>query len=349
MAQEGRRIRVLESFRRPKSTTNPYITQLFDALSEVADVTPYRPMAALFGRYDIVHLHWPELLVGGHNWRGRTVRRMVTSLLLLRWRLTRVPIVRTVHNIERPTNINAFDHRVLDRIDRLTTLDIRLNDRTPPRPGIPAVTVEHGHYRDWFAPHMGGEAVPGRFGYVGLIRRYKGVEDLVAAFVGIDDPSLSLGIAGKPSSTDLVDALRQAAGGDPRVTIDPRFLDDEELVHAITASELVVLPYRHMHNSGTALAALSADRPVLVPDNDVNRDLAAEVGEGWVTLFDGALTPEILTDALAGSRGRSAHPDLSAREWSVSRDRTLAAFRRALALARGLELDTGSTRTDRHL
>lgn len=332
---KDRRIRILESFRRPKSTTNPYITQLFHALSEQADVIPYRPAAALFARYDVVHLHWPELLVGGHNWRGRTVRRAVTSLLLLRWRLTRVPIVRTVHNLERPTNINGFDHRVLERIDRLTTLDIRLNDQTPPRRGIPGVTIEHGHYRDWFAPHMGAAAVPGRFGYVGLIRRYKGVEDLVAAFVGIEDPSASLRIAGKPSSDDLVAVLHEAAAGDPRVTIDPRFLDDAELVQAISTSELIVLPYRHMHNSGTALAALSADRPVLVPDNEVNRALAAEVGEGWVELFDGALTAQKLRDALAASRVRSPHPDLSAREWSVSRDKHLAAFRDAIALARG--------------
>ncbi|MCM3778123.1 glycosyltransferase [Microbacterium hydrocarbonoxydans] len=333
-ARAARRLRILESFRQPKSTTNPYITQLFDSLNEVADVIAYRPAAALFGRYDAVHLHWPELLVGGHNWRGRSVRRAVTSLLVLRWRLTRVPIVRTVHNLERPTNINAFDNRVLDRIDRMTTLDIRLNDQTPPRAGIDGVTIPHGHYRDWFAPHAGGSAVSGRLGYVGLIRRYKGVEDLVAAFVRLDDPTASLHISGKPSTSELVAVLHDASNGDPRVTIDPRFLDDEELVHAMTEAELIVLPYRHMHNSGTALAALSVDRPVLVPDNEVNRALAEEVGRGWVLLFDGDLTADTLRRALDESAARAGRPDLSEREWSVSRDRHLAAFQRAIAIAR---------------
>ncbi len=344
-APTTRRLRVLESFRQPKSTTNPYITQLFDSLTEVADVIAYRPSAALLGRYDVVHLHWPELLVGGHNWRGRTVRRAVTSLLVLRWRLTRVPIVRTVHNLERPTNINAFDNRILDRIDRMTTLDIRLNDQTPPRPGIDGVTIEHGHYRDWFAPFAGGPPAPGRLGYVGLIRRYKGVEDLVAAFVRLEDPTASLHIAGKPSTSDLVEVLHEAAEGDARVTIDPRFLDDEELVHAMTDAELIVLPYRHMHNSGTALAALSVDRPVLVPDNEVNRALAEEVGPGWVLLFAGDLTADTLRRALDESRRRSGRPDLSEREWSVSRDRHLAAFQRAVALVRrpGRRPGRGST------
>lgn len=332
-------IRVLESFRRPKPTTNPYITQLFRALSDEAQVIPYRPAAALFGRYDIVHLHWPELLVGGHNWRGRTVRRVVTSLLLLRWKLTRVPIVRTVHNIERPSNIAAFDHRVLDLIDQLTTFDIRLNDQTPQRGSIPGMTIEHGHYRDWFAPLTASDAIAGRIGYVGLIRRYKGVEDLVGAFTRLEDSSYSLHIAGKPSSDELIEVLRTAAQDDPRVTIEPRFLDDEELVQAITSSELIVLPYRHMHNSGTALAALSADRPVLVPQNQVNRALADEVGPGWVFMFDDGITPEAIITALESSAPRGTRPDLSAREWSVSRDKHLLAFRRALSLVKHTRAD----------
>lgn len=333
-ANTKRPLRILESFRRPKSTTNPYITQLFTALSSDADVIPYSPSAALFGRYDVVHLHWPELLVGGHKWRGRTVRRAITVLLLARWRITRVPLVRTVHNIERPTNISAFDQRILDRIDRMTTLDIRLNDETAPRGDIPAVTIEHGHYRDWFASYPRSAPIPGRFGYVGLIRRYKGVEDLVSAFRGLDETGVTLLVAGKPSSEDLVAALHDRAGGDSRVSIDPRFLDDGELVEAITRSELIVLPYRHMHNSGTAIAALSLDRPVLVPDNEVNRALADEVGPGWVTRFTGDLTADALRTSLAASRNRDDRPDLSARDWSVSTQKHLDAFHRAIAIAR---------------
>ena len=44
----------------------------------------------------------------------------------------------------------------------------------------------------------------------------------------------------------------------------------------------MVLPYRQMHNSGAVLAALSLDRPVLVPATD-QRGLGAEVGPGGCT------------------------------------------------------------------
>ena len=60
----------------------------------------------------------------------------------------------------------------------------------------------------------------------------------------------------------------------------------------VSESELVVLPYHQMHNSGSVLAALSLDRSVLVPDSEFNRSLAEEVGPGWVVTYDGDLTAE---------------------------------------------------------
>ncbi|MCR2820017.1 glycosyltransferase [Microbacterium sp. zg.Y1090] len=331
---------VLESFSIPKPTTNPYITQLYRSLSQRVDVEviPFDYRSALWGRYDVAHLHWPELMMGGHRWIGRAARRTLTAAVIVRWRLTRTPVVRTMHNLERPTNIDRIDNWLLDRIDALTALDIRLNERTPQRSAVPGTVIPHGHYRDWFGPLRAGaetEPVSGRIVYAGLVRRYKGVEDLVAAFTGWDDPSVSLHIAGKPSTADLAEGLRASAQGDARVSFDLRFLEEPELVQTITSAELVVLPYRHMHNSGTALAALSLGRPVLVPDNDVNRDLAREVGPGWVHLFSGALTTDVLAQTLRAAQQQRGRPDLSAREWPESARAHVEAFHRAHRAHRG--------------
>ena len=92
-----------------------------------------------------------------------------------------------------------------------------------------------------------------------------------------------------------------------------------------------MLPYRHMHNSGAALAALSLSRPVLVPRNEVNTDLAAEVGDGWVYQYDDDLDADDLRrfdDALAASRAPS--PDLGARDWGTVGEQHARAYRDAL-------------------
>ncbi|GAB2504820.1 GDP-mannose--glycolipid 4-beta-D-mannosyltransferase [Promicromonospora xylanilytica] len=327
--------RVLVSNREPRSTTNPYITMLTRALRETPglEVVTFSYRAALLGHYDIVHLHWPETILGqgGRRLSGRLVHGALTALLLLRLTFTRTPVVRTMHNVELPADASSVQRLLLRWFDRLTTHRILLNERTE-CPG-PSTTIPHGHYRDWYTGPR-SLVVPGRLQYVGLVRRYKGVERLVEAFRSVRDGSLTLGISGAASAPGLAAGITALADGDPRVTLRFGFLPDDELVATVTGAELVVLPYRFMHNSGTVLAALSLDRPVLAPDTAVNADLAAEVGPGWIHTFTGDLTGEDLESALAAAREpRAPSPDLSAREWDDAGQAHLAVYRTALSRA----------------
>ena len=326
-------VRVLTSNREPRSTTNPYITMLTTALRRTPglEVVTFSYPAALFGKYSVVHLHWPETIVGlgGRRLTGRLARAALAALFLVRLTLARTAVVRTVHNVEPPADADRLQRALLRWFDRLTTHRIVLNDRT--ECVGPTTTIPHGHYRDWYTGAR-TETVPGRLQYVGLVRRYKGVEGLVEAFRSVADESLTLGVAGAASSPELAATITTLADGDPRVTLRFDFLSDDELVAAVTAAELVVLPYRFMHNSGTVLAALSLDRPVLVPDTPVNADLAAEVGPGWIHTFTGDLTGAAIEAALTAAREpRSATPDLGAREWADAGHAHLAIYRLALS------------------
>lgn len=321
----------MTSYRAPRATTNPYIVMLDRELAATLG-TGYHRFSwkrAFSTRYDVFHTHWTEALMDGST-RLRSLGKQVVVLAAVVWmRLRGVAIVRTVHNVEPPAGLGPIERLVLHLVDRGTRMRIVLNDSTPVPPGAPSRTIAHGHYRDWFAPFDREDPVRGRIGYFGLVRRYKGVETLISSFTGARevDPSLSLTIAGKPSTDEMADELRAGVSGDAAVTLDLRFLDDAELVAVATASELVVLPYRFMHNSGSLLAALSLDRPVLVPDNETNRLLADEVGREWIYFFDGDLAPNDLLDALAAVRqSSSASPDLTARDWSRAGQDHLAAY-----------------------
>ncbi|MDQ0078993.1 glycosyltransferase [Arthrobacter oryzae] len=293
---------------------------------------------ALLGKYDVFHVHWPEILVNGHSPLKKIVRQALTLGLILRLRIFRTPLVRTVHNVEVPQDISRRERLLLRLLDKATTLRIRLNSTTPIPAGEPFRTIPHGHYRDWFAPFTPQNQVSGQIGYIGLIRRYKGVEELVRAFRGTrhvaDD--ISLRLAGNPTSEALADSIRSAAQGDNRIHLDLRFISDEDLVGVITSSELVVLPYRLMHNSAGVLTSLSLGRPVLVPDNEVNRRLSDEVGPGWVFLFEGPLTSEHLIRTLAGLRaaGPRPEPNLKGREWGSAGVDHLGAYRQAMERSR---------------
>lgn len=331
---------VLMSTPRRRPDTNPYAAMLVGSLEQTDGVRPeyFKWRKALTTRYDVLHLHWPEAVLRGSTAVKTLGRRVLFLAVLVRAKLLRIPIVRTVHNVELPRDLVPLETFILKTVERWTTLRIRLNVDTPIPAGAPFETIPHGHYRDWYATFPEPDRVPGRVAFFGMIRRYKAVPELAAAFAATRNsmPGLTLHIGGLPSSTELSDALRTAAAADDRVTLWLRALTDEELVREVGEAELVVLPYPEMHNSGATLATLSLDRPVLVPDNAVNRRLDAEVGAGWVFRYGGALRPEHIVDTLRSVRDMPdrTRPDLSNRDSAEIAAAHLRAYRRALSLRR---------------
>lgn len=334
-------MRVLQSFPEGRPTTNPYLVQLVMALRPQTVVFGFSWRRALFGRYDVFHIHWPERLCRGTSPARSLIRRMLLRALLVRLRLGRTAVVRTLHNESPHEPGTDPETALLRRLDALTTLWIALNPATmkprAARSGSPLITIPHGDYRAWFERMPRPAPIPGRLVFAGLIRPYKGVEELITAFAALPGDSLTLRIVGLPASPELATAIRESADVDQRITHELRYLADSELAEEVGRAELVVLPYRSMQNSGAALLALSLERPVLVPANAVTDSLAREVGAGWVETFVGPLAPEVLTRAIAELRAtpRSHPPDLSARAWPVIADMHREAYLRAVQLARG--------------
>jgi glycosyltransferase involved in cell wall biosynthesis len=336
-------ITVLQSFPPPLPTTNPYSIMLPQYLRKLPGVSvlPFSWRTALLGRYDVFHVHWPEILVSGQSPAKKLVRQGLFVLLLARLEATRVPLVRTVHNLGLPSGITRRETALLHVAERLTTLRIIINPTTPIPADQPSACILHGDYRAWYAGFPRREVVPGRILYFGTIRRYKNVPALIRAIreiiPGRAEPELSVHVAGRLSTPDLEAPLRELAGPDPRIALHLDFIDDEHLVLEVSAAELVVLPYTEMHNSGSVLATLSLGRPVLTPRSPVNDLLEQEVGQGWIHQYDGALSGRQILDTLEALRRDPppAPPELSARDWQQGARDHLVAYRRAVELRRG--------------
>lgn len=327
-------IRVLQSFRTGRQTTNPYLIQLVESLQPEVITSSFSWQRAIFGRFDVIHLHWPENLVRGRGWLRTTTRRVLFFAMLARLSISRVALVRTLHNEHAHEQGGFIECALLGWCQKRTDLWIRLNPFTTPAGRAPVVTIPHGHYREWFARHVINAPLKGRLLAFGLIRPYKGVDRLLEAFRQFDDPKASLRIVGKPISDELGSSIIRQAALDQRVSVDLRYTNDSDLAGAVSESELIVLPYRAMHNSGAVLLALSLHRPVLVPENEINLALQREVGYGWVRTFTGDIDARDLSDATAwiSSRSDVLAPDLSLREWRLVATQHLDAYRYAVSL-----------------
>lgn len=323
---------------------NPYQALLYGAVQACGSPVVECTLRALLTapRGSVLHLHWPDAFVsrGAIGWA--VIRLLALRLLALWCALRGVAWVWTAHNYRRPTQrhatflARAFWPWFLNRIDGIIYLTAAsrnvLRAAAPRLDHIPNVLTRHGSYR--VPPAAAPQPNRIEILFFGGVSPYKRVGDLVRAFVSLDRADLHLRIAGASSSADPdADAsaalARVPAHLRPAITREDRFLDDAELAARLHAARLVVLPLAAVQNSGSALYALSAARPVLVPDLPPFRELREAVGDRWVHLFQGKLSGDDIARALAfAPRGA---PDLRAFAWPGIAAQTVALYRKVSA------------------
>ena len=320
----------------PPGAGTRFVDQIVTCLPRSVSVDYFSWRHVIFGSHDVVHFHWPEFLVRSRVPGAAVLKRTALRWAIRRWDRRGTAVVRTLHNPVPHEASGAAEQALLDGLLDATTLFIRLTDLTPVPRDRPVVTIRHGDYRRQFAEHPKGSAQQGHVLFFGLIRPYKGLEELLETFETLQDPDLRLRVVGKPQHPPLVARVRQQERRDARVSSRLAFVPDAYLVSEVTRSALVALPYREMHNSGALLVALSLGRPVLVPRSSTTEQIAAEVGARWVHLFDGPLTAAALLQAIAGAAVAqgAGEPDLRLRDWDSVGRQHADAYGKAIALRR---------------
>jgi len=322
---------------------------LYDAMEqEGAQVAGYSRGKLLRESWDVWHLHWPlEHVVSGTNVYA-TMRRLLTfSLALKMARLKKTKIFWTVHNIRgheqsHPLLEWMFWRIFLANIDGIICMSEigrrELCRRHPQTQSIQIFTIPHGHYRGAYPDVISkGQArtaldIPAdRFValFIGQVRAYKGVLKLIRSFAAAQLADATLVVAGAADDQTAC-AIKQAAAPASNVRLALEFVGRDDMQKYLRAADLVILPYTEILNSGSAILALSFDRPVLVPDRGALAELARIVGPDWVSLYEGELGPEIIRAAVRWTKARpfasDARAALDALNWERIARLTIQAF-----------------------
>jgi beta-1,4-mannosyltransferase len=333
---------------------NPYNWLLYTHLARLGvRVEEFSTPRFLLRGASILHMHWaPTARIRGPRVPGVLARAGGLLALLEAAKRRGVRVVWTAHNLEsrdrkaHPELERRF-WRVLPRyLDGLLCLSPSnveiLRERYPALRGVPAFVTPHGHYRGAYPMETGRAEARARLGlapgarvvaFVGQMRPYKDVLALLRAFAEVDDPQAVLLLAGMQRMGAQTEEFEARVARDPRVRVVPRFVPDDELQTYFAAADLVALPFREVLNSGSAILALSFDRPVLVPREGSLADLETEVGREWVMGYEGELTGPTLAAALESARGREgASAPLGHLDWPRVAEQTLAAYRSVLGM-----------------
>ena len=257
----------------------------------------------------LIHLHWVYAFGFPGGRRVKVIRRMAYVWFLVWLRTCRVlglHLVWTAHNVlphgrvfpdeasARRALVKASDLVVAHSQSTLT--ELATLGATARRSAV----IPHGPVtlKPVITPQAtcgtGGE--PCRFLFFGRVEGYKGVDDLVEAFAAVpDDLAAHLTVAGQCDDPSLRSRLRELARrSGARVVLRLERIPEQDLAELLADADAVVLPFRKVTTSSSAMLALSHGRPLIVPDLPALADLPDQA----VLRYDGKA--KALTAALTG-------------------------------------------------
>jgi glycosyltransferase involved in cell wall biosynthesis len=285
----------------------------------VPDMLRYRRAARTA---DIVHFQW--LSVQHLDAHLLPARRTASGGLR--------PLVLTAHDIlprePRPGQLSA-QRRLYEHFDAIVVHSEHGRSRLTGELGVDSARVHvipHGAFT--FTETMLPQPLPFQTDrpvvlFFGLLRPYKGLEELLEAWDGIDDAELW--IVGMPRMDTT--ALKASAPGNVRFL--ESFVPDGQIPALMRRASFVVLPYREADQSGVASTALGSGVPMLLSNVGGFPELAAI---GAARIFPACDVPalraalrELLGDpgALAAMAGRAAAAAAGPYSWDAVARRTL--------------------------
>lgn len=168
--------------------------------------------------------------------------------------------------------IRVFDENTIEKAKALYNVH-----------NVPFYVVPEGSYAEYYPNDVSKAAARVRFNYdnnnrvllfLGFIKPYKGVDDLLKCFIKRAPENWRLLIAGKCSSDAYRQEIEDLRNNDNRITFHPTFVAAEDLQYYYQAANVVVLPFKEIANSGSVILAMGFGCPVLAPaKGNLNRRL----------------------------------------------------------------------------
>lgn len=300
------------------ASENQYLSCLWSSVTpygvEVVLFYPGRPISEIKAEPklgDVIHLHWIQGFCGFNphqklqSWR--VILGNLRNFLFFKQRGYR--LVWTVHNtISHERSAPKIEHffrwclsHLCDDIIVMSEYGRQEVARLYGRKHRVHV-VPHGNYIGAYPNQISPEEARQQLGltpqqtvilYFGQVKPYKGVENLIAAFQklqGVPGQEVILFIVGACNDAKLKAEIEQAAQINSRIRLHLQFVPDEAIQVYLQACDWVVLPYRHILNSGSALLALSFGRPVIVPRRGALTELITDGQQGLCYDCDRDLT-----------------------------------------------------------
>ncbi len=351
---------------------NPYQKLLYDEIKKYSDVQikfvrseiidsqhaftlgcPIFPIRFLYYRligWKILHLHWLSPFVFPTNFR---LLRVLSSIYVLTFmfylKLIGIKIVWTVHEViphEQEFHNDILIRKIISRLcnglifHSRNSLDEASKFKFDTKR---SVVISHGNYLDIYPNTISKSAARKKLGlnihdfvylFFGMIKSYKGIDDLLMSFELIiskyKSKNIKLVISGICLDEKLNKLINEFKIKYPKqiVTALHHILDGDVQVY-LNTSDVVVLPFKKSTTSGSVFLALSFSRPIIAPLLGVIKDLPMDVGFIYTDQTDGlyfSLEQALKRRKELFSLGLNGYNYISQFSWNIIAKETVFVF-----------------------
>lgn len=103
------------------------------------------------------------------------------------------------------------------------------------------------------------------FLYLGSVRPYKGIEDLVHSFVKYKKDNWLLIISGYPYSMEYTNYIKELVNNQEQIILNFEHIQEDRLQLFFNATNIVVLPFKKIENSGSLILSMGFKKPIIAP------------------------------------------------------------------------------------
>jgi len=311
----------------PEDAVNPYQHLLRDALARQGIAVSFQDdpaqvceqAARANGDPQILHLHWlPRGTFGPRN----LFRLLRYGLAVRRFRRRGGTVVWTAHNLYshelknrgRERRLRRFllgqCHGVIVHSPRAEQI-VRHEFQVAPQQRF--AVIPHANVTDYYPHSMNRAEALQRLGlssdqrivaFVGNIRPYKGVPELIQAFRAAASPAARLVIAGRTFDAQVARTVAELVSADRLIVFRPGLIEESEFQVYLKAADVVALPYLNILTSGAAVLAMSFGKACIAPLSGCLPDILSQQPE---LLYDPASSGS-LAATLARALG---HPEVT--------------------------------------
>lgn len=279
-----------------KNDTNQYIYNTIQALQkqniEVYDLVEAKKNVELYNEIRVIHLNWFES-ISAKKTKDILLEYMKRPLQILKLKyVKKKKIVWTFHNkIPHDAKFNKLSRLfmkfmicIVDAImihsheSKQVICEYVKNDKIKDK----IYYVEHGNYIGSYNKEEMQVELSKKineddtvFLFIGAVRPYKNIEMLINVLNELRFENCKLIIAGKPIHKEYEEQLHGLIGQNKNIMTEFRFIPDEQLIHYLDLSDIVILPYDKSSslNSGTVFLAFSNKKTIICPLIGTIKDL----------------------------------------------------------------------------